>query len=170
MRRGERVLGRVQRGFTLLELVVVVVILGLAAGLVVPRLGRGFEGLEFARAARGLMSHVRRARAEAIARREVRLLVISPGEHLAWMEDRARWAPESPVAPAPSPPPTSFALPPGIRILPGDPGASPTERVLLTFFPGGESSGGRLLIEARGGRRLVVSVDPLTGLPALATP
>lgn len=167
---GGGTLERHARGFTLLELVVVVGIVGLATALVAPRLGRGFEGIEFARAARSLMAQVRRARTEAIARREVRQLVIAPREHLTWMEARADWAPESPIAAAETPPPESMAMPAGIRVLPGDERASPTARVVLTFFPGGESSGGRILIEARGGRRLLLSVDPLTGLPALAVP
>ena len=63
-------------GFTLMELLVVLAILGLALVLAMPTLGRMFPGLELRSEAHDLVNLLREARARAIGRNEEVTVVI----------------------------------------------------------------------------------------------
>jgi general secretion pathway protein H len=95
-----------QRGFTLLELIVVLLIIGLAAGLVAPAIGRSTDALRVRAEVAGFAAVLRHAREQAISTRRAHRVVIDPGEHqmrvLVGDEVRrtrpipARWIVESP--------------------------------------------------------------------------
>jgi general secretion pathway protein H len=140
-----------QRGFTLLELLVVLTIMAFAAAIVVPSLG-GPSTSELKSAARELASGLRYARGQAIVHRNEAALVLD-------IEGR------------------TFTVPPDTRVhrLPDKIGIKlftaqrdlVNEKVgAIRFFPDGGSNGGRITL-ATGERKFDVDVDWLTGRVAI---
>ena len=127
-------------GFTLLEMLVVMALLGLAMTLVLPRLGSGGPAVQVRGAARDLAAAARAAQLDALTRnRVVDLTVDAAGVHRDGRRLRE--------------------FPTGLRLdLPG----SEARSLALRFYPDGSSSGGAVDL-ALGPRRYTVAVDWLTG-------
>jgi general secretion pathway protein H len=70
-----------QRGFTLLELVVVLLIMGLAAGLAAPAIGRSTDALRVRAEVAGFSAVLRHAREQAISTRRTHRVVVDATEH-----------------------------------------------------------------------------------------
>jgi len=126
-------------GFTLLELLVVLVI---AAGLMAalpPLVARAMPSLHLTAAARTLADDLRRLRLAAIAgQREARLTVAPRGDGYG-LDGQGK------------------ALPEGVRLtLPAQAGG------VIRFFPDGSSSGGEMRLDLEGDSRHV-AVSWLTG-------
>jgi general secretion pathway protein H len=142
-----------RRGYTLIETVVVLLVLALAAGVAAPAIGRGLDAIRLRAEVAGVASFLRAARAQAIAqRRDVEVDIDADGQTLV------------------------RAGRPGATHRDGDPdravhhlsalvrvAADPPPARTVTFFAYGLSSGGRLRIESRDAVVYVVTVDPLTG-------
>jgi general secretion pathway protein H len=123
-----------QAGFTLIEMIVVIAIMGLLAGVVLVRQPWHSAGLDLDVTERALTSAVRLARARAIVQgRDVTVITGAGGFSL---DGGAVWA-----------------LPAGQAM----------SAVRLVFTPDGESSGGTVLL-ASAGARVAMSVNWLTGL------
>lgn len=129
-------------GFTLIEMLVVLVILGLALGLVAGFANRGHPGLDLSTAANQLASRLRLARAEAIARQAPVSFAAAPGGHGYWVDGKAH------------------ALPPTLTLAVRGPAA-------IRFSPDGSSSGGTVVLVDNGVVRSL-SVDWLTGRISMA--
>lgn len=70
-------LGRAgQRGFTLIEIIAVVVLIALATGLVAITVGTGLEGARIRAASKELVAALRYTRTQAIVKRESQALII----------------------------------------------------------------------------------------------
>jgi general secretion pathway protein H len=131
-----------EEGFTLIEVLVVLVILGLAVGLV---LGRGplrSAGLETRAEANNIAGALRSARSRAIAGDQSITVAVDPARHELRIGN---------TAPRP--------LSGGIAL------AAP--RAGITFAPDGSSSGGHIDL-ATGPFRMQVAVDWLTGRVSVA--
>lgn len=70
-----------QRGFTLLEIIVVMAIIGLASVLAASAMGGGFKGMQLKAAAKQIASNLRYTRAEAIQTGTPQRFVIDPHAH-----------------------------------------------------------------------------------------
>jgi general secretion pathway protein H len=124
---------RSQAGFTLIEMIVVIVILSLVAGLVLVRQPWHSAGLNTDATIRALGEGLRLARSRAIAQdREVTVVTASDGFSV---DGAAAWR-----------------LPPG-EVL---------SAARVIFTPDGGSSGATILLTV-GGRRIAVEVNWLTG-------
>ena len=122
-----------QRGFTLLEVTVVIAILGLVAGIIATRGPLRSERFELASSARILASTLRLARSQAIVSDRI-VAVVARGD--------------------------AFAIEGGpVSHLPR--GEVLSERRIL-FTPSGQSSGTTFVVAGRTGR-ILVSVNWLTG-------
>ena len=70
-----------ERGFSLLELIVVLAILALAAGLVAPSISRSTDALRMRTEIAGFSAVLRHAREQAITTRQAHRVVVEPAEH-----------------------------------------------------------------------------------------
>ena len=134
-----------RRGYTLIETVVVLLVLALAAAVVTPAIGRGLDSVRLRAEVAGVASFLRAARERAISQHvslevgidpEGRTLVVKGADGVRAVRH----------------------LSPLVHLE-----ADPPEARTVTFFAYGLSSGGRFWLEAPGAVAYVVTVDPLTG-------
>lgn len=140
-----------QDGFTLIEMIVVLVILGLALGLIVARGPMRSERLDIDAAAREMAGALRLARGEAIARNAPVAVVIDPLAHVYHVGD-------SPVRRLPA----GFALSVLSPVTPAGAAAG-----AIVFAGDGSSSGGRIELVGRTHRVSIVA-NWLTGRVSVA--
>lgn len=141
---GRRHLGRAP-GFTLLELLVVLLVVAVVAGVVVPSIGRGADAIRARADVARFAATLRRARQEAITAREPRAVVVDPAARRVSIvagPDGARAA---------------WPLPDELVVR-----SVPAASLEVRFEPHGVSSGGDFRITAHG-RQFRVTVDALTG-------
>jgi general secretion pathway protein H len=140
------------QGFTLLEMLIVLTLMGLLVAVVVPMFGEGVSTTELKSDARAVAAGLRQARGQAIAQRSDAMLVLDLGAH-------------------------SFSVPPDPRVhklaqrldlkLFTAQSDLVSENVgAIHFFADGGSNGGRITL-ASGERKLNVDVDWLTGRVAI---
>jgi general secretion pathway protein H len=137
--------------FTLIEMVMVLLIIGLGSALVVPLVEGGFEAREVRRAARQIAATMHFCRGEAVALGEPQELIIDPTQNSIHTTARKRWA----VL-------TDRAVIDDVR------GGQPLGDgvVQILFFPNGSTSGAEVVIASRRDRRdhrLRIDLDPLVG-------
>jgi len=133
------------RGFTLLELIVTLVVLAVAAGLVAPTIGRSTETLRARAEVAGFSATFRHAREQAITTRQQFTVAINPTNRLLIVttgEDEVRW---------------TRALSSRVDIRAETPGS-----LAVRFEPQGTSSGAEYRLSS-GKVAYRVSVDPVTG-------
>ena len=138
---------RAPPGFTLIEVVVVMLLVGLASAVVVPGVGRGVDAFRARAEVSGFSAFLRYAREQAVTRRVAQEVRIDPEARLVVLT-----AAGSEGARA------SRRIGQGIRV-----DATGPSGLVVKFLPEGRSSGGAFRIEGPGGRTYTVTVDPLTG-------
>ena len=140
------------RGVSLLELLVVLAIMALIAGLVLPTFGSGASTSELRSSARQLAAGLRAARSEAVSQRRETFLVLD-------LEGRRFKVDHNP---------REYALPPriGIKLFTAQHDIIDEKTGSIRFFPDGGSNGGRITV-ASGERKFDVDVDWLTGRVAI---
>ena len=139
-------------GFTLFELLLVLVLLGLAYGLAVPMLGAGSAGLDLQSASRQIAAGLRKARGTAVTeRREAVLMLDVDGRAFSVSGD-----------------PKIYALPKKIELARFTAQSEVVRDKIagIRFFPDGTSTGGRVTISS-GSARQEVDVDWVTGRVAI---
>jgi general secretion pathway protein H len=138
------------RGFTLVELTVVLFIIGIGTALAVPMIDAGLNSREVRRAARQIAATMHYCRGEAIATGTPQQLVIDPTEN-SIRTTGGRWAVLTDRA-------AIDEIAGGVPVGDGV--------VEILFFPNGATSGAEVVVASRRDRyqnRLRVSVDPLIG-------
>lgn len=148
MGRQQKVNPAQQGGFTIIELLVVMVIMALAYTLASPMISSGVSGTELKASARQLAAGLRKARSEAISRRQESSLTIDVEGHQFQLSGDAR----------------VYRLPKSVAVklftvqselVSGSAGA-------IRFFPDGGSTGGRITLSANA-RNYDVDINWLTG-------
>lgn len=139
---------RAARGFTLLEVLLVLVIVAAGYALVVRFTGAGVSGAELKSAARAVAASLRDARGTAIATQESAAMLVD-------LEKRTLQ-----VGGAGKP----RALPERLelKLYTAQSEVQDERRGAIRFYPDGSSTGGRVTVAA-GERKLLVDVDWLTG-------
>lgn len=163
------------RGFTLLELVLVVVVLSILAGLVVPQMAGSFPGVRVGKAAERVFAAAREARAHAALRglRTRLILDTDPAPQQFWLEEE-----RSPLT-APGvwteladredrhdelPDGVAFV---GVRVWDEDlPGSGRHE---ILFKPDGSADDTRIALAADSGEQRVVDIRGVTGRVRILT-
>ncbi|MEM7251180.1 MAG: GspH/FimT family protein [Pseudomonadota bacterium] len=135
------------RGFTLFELLIVLVLLALALGIVVPSLGGG-SATELRSAAADLSSALRKVRAEAMTRNRSVVLTLDVERKAIRIGDT----------------PSERRLPQGVEyeLFTADTERTGDTSGRVRFFPNGSSTGGRVTVSV-GERSLLVDIDWFTG-------
>lgn len=142
-----------RRGFTLIEVVVVLLIVSVALAVGVPAIGRGADALRVRAEAAGVANFLRAAREQAVTRnRGYEVRVDSKAGVLVLSPSGTNGTGDAPIVQA-----TRHLAAP-VRIE-----ADPPLRRTITFSPQGLSSGGRFRVESPGPRVYVITVDPITG-------
>lgn len=144
---------REARGFTLLEILVVLGLAAIILALVLPRLGGGLEGLRVRTASRQVAALLRGARVQAVARRQTVTVTADPRAGTLLVESAGRAGPSR-----------RLTLPAGIRLAVMDEAGRPRgdQAIRIRFSSRGGSDGGALGV-AGAGRLISIAVDPLTG-------
>lgn len=144
--------GRAGSGFTLLELLIVLMIMGLITALTIPVFGGGVSTTELKSAAREVAAGLRLARGQAIAQKAQAALELDvTGRAFRVLPD-----------------PRMHTLPAGIDIkLFTAQSDLVNDRIgAIRFYPDGGSNGGRVTLAA-GERKYDIDVDWLTGRVAI---
>jgi type II secretion system protein H len=139
------------RGFTFIEIMVVMAIIAIGAALAVPAIDAGFDSREVRRATRQIAATMHYLRGEAVSTGRVHRLRLNPGENAIETDDHARRA----VL-------TDRAI---IERIDGGQEAADGS-VDILFYPNGATSGADLVIASRRDRssnRLRLILDPLVG-------
>ena len=159
-----------EHGFTLLELVVTLAVIGLAATLVLPKLGDA-RGLALAAATRRLADTLAYARDRAILGGRPMRLVLDL--------DRGRWELGAPardpatIVPDASPAGRGAVLPAGVRLAAVTAGGTPSATrglAALDLEPDGDALPARIDLADGSGRRASVVVPPAGGRPVVQGP
>lgn len=140
------------RGFTLVELLLVLAIIAIAMLLGAGVIGRGMDGLRLRSSANGIAAQLRFTRAQALATGEPQRFTIDPAAH-AWQAPKDRHG----TVPARA-----------VIVFTGAREVQPTEgQGAIVFFPDGASTGGRVRLQ-QGAAAWQVDVAWLTGQVAVA--
>lgn len=138
---------RSSRGFSLIELIAVLTLIAVVAGMGVYSLSRNLQGAKTRAAARDLTAALRYTRGQAIIKHEQRALEID-------VEERSYQAPEKSVV----------QLPAGLdmKLLTAVTEQTGDSKGQIRFFPDGSSSGGRVTL-IRGNYEWRIDIAWLTG-------
>jgi prepilin-type N-terminal cleavage/methylation domain-containing protein len=140
-----------RRGYTLIEMVVVMAIIAVGMVLSLPMIESGFNAREVRRAARQIAATMHFCRGEAVALGKPQQLVLDPLKNGIFTTDWGRWAILTDRAVIE-------------RVNGGITGADGVVQIL--FFPNGSTSGAEVILANRQDRsrnRLAVKLDPLVG-------
>ncbi|MHB8880353.1 MAG: pilus assembly FimT family protein [Thermodesulfovibrionales bacterium] len=133
------------KGFTLLELVVVLFIAGLSAAVVIFSIGRLHEQTLFNQEARKVYQAARHGRETALLQRKEVILRIDEEANSYWLEDRNKNITGKH---------TVYK------------GASITGKDIV-FYPKGNSTGGSLTLRNAKGKEFHIEIDPILGTPSV---
>lgn len=136
------------RGFTLIEMLVVMTIMVLAYAMTAPMISAGLSGAELKAAARQITAGLRKARSEAVVRKnEVALTIDVENRQFELSGDKR-----------------VYRLPEKIEIslLTAQSELTDAKTGAIRFYPDGSSTGGRVTL-SWGERKYLVDVDWMTG-------
>lgn len=123
-----------EHGFTLFEMIIVLVVLGLVLGLVITHGPAHSQRLDLEAATRQVTLALRLARSRAISQERTAIVVFGAGGYRLDKDAPVEWASD----------------------------VSATGNRAINFTPDGASSGGRIVLHA-GDRQVAIGVDWLTG-------
>jgi len=140
---------RRQAGFTLLEIIVVLVIMAVAVAVVGVNMAGSSEGAELRAAARGLASGFRYARSEAIVTGREQVLIVDTDARRYWLTDDPGSAQE-------------IGESVSVELTTAESEVQGESQGGYRFFPDGSATGGRVTLTIGTDRRQV-DVDWVTG-------
>jgi prepilin-type N-terminal cleavage/methylation domain-containing protein len=146
------------KGFSLIELVIVLVIIGLSISLVMPYLSRFSKTIELKAAAKKISGILRYYRSEAIQQGKVHQVLFD--SNLREVRIQALELNEEKVLK------NKYPLPLGIQIREMDiPSPQyPADFPVIEFYPSGGSNGGSILLDSQDRKGFRISVHFLTGM------
>lgn len=137
-----------QHGFTLLEMILVLVIAATVAAVAVPNLEPALANMQLRAATRDIASALRYARGQALSRGREAVFSLDVDRHIYQVSGRRK----------------AYGLPISVQLglFTAETELSGQGQGSIRFYPDGSSTGGRVSLDAMGKRRLV-DVNWLTG-------
>ena len=163
------------RGFTLFELLIVLVVISLMSAMVIPRLSGHLSKLELKTAAKRTAAVLRYARNKAATdkvivsaafdfeNRKISVYAFPEFQKSLYKKDLSKKDKDSKVEPRITD--TIYPLPDGIGFLYEEEQTKNAEMttVSILFFPNGSCSGGTITLGNENGKRFKLKIDPITG-------
>ena len=154
------------KGFSLIELVVVMILLSLTGALVVPSLSRFSKGVEFKGAAKRVAAILRFSRSEAVNQGKVYQVFFDADLRQVRMQSVETEEGKTEGEPAQGK--TSqkiYSMPPDVQIkeVKVEEPEFPSELPTIEFYPNGGSNGGSVLLDGGDGKVFKITVFFLTG-------
>jgi general secretion pathway protein H len=155
-----------RRGFALVELVVVLVLIGLAMALVAPAFSRIARSVELKAAAQKISTILRYYRSEAVQTGKTQQILFDPDLRQVRAQaveiNIAEGELEKKEISAPS---KTFILPEGVQMkeLKIPTPQNPVDSPAIEFYPNGGSNGGSLLVDRLDHKGYRIKVNFLTG-------
>ena len=140
------ILMRKKQGFTLLELIVVLVIIGIVAGVAVPRFTGSLDSIRFRKTMNELVYFLREARIKAMATAKTTNVVFDLRGGYCWNEDKR-----------------IFIMPRGIEMFTNKFEAKDEQTRIFTFYPNGTALEDKLGFVCDN-MVAVLHVEPLGGM------
>ncbi|MCD6273599.1 MAG: prepilin-type N-terminal cleavage/methylation domain-containing protein [Deltaproteobacteria bacterium] len=151
-------------GFTLLELIIVMIIIGLMSVLVVPVIGGSLSNMELKTAAKKTASALRYCRNKAATQKTTYIAGIDFATNIISVENKKK-ASEKPGE-TDEPDLKTYKLPDGVhmeKIVSGDQEID-SGRFKITFFPNGSCSGGLITLAGTREKQYNINLDSITGI------
>lgn len=164
--------GAKNSGFTLLELLVVLMIMGIVSAFVGPKLAGSISNTDLRTASKKIAALLRYARSQATSQGVIcgilfdfekgRISIVTKQGRAEAAQDKDNSAEKEKEMVGRS---KTYNLPDGVRLEKAISGNSEIDSGLfeIIFFPSGSSSGGRVTLVNKRGRRYAISVDFITG-------
>lgn len=143
---------RGNKGFTLLELILVVALIGIASGIVVARFYRGTDQISLRTSAKEVSASLRYSRNHAVYERRPYAMIVSRTGYSIYTTVPSREG-DTEVKRV-----VKRALASGISADTGEEG-----EIRIDFYPLGDSTGGQIKLVNRAGSRLFIKVEQATG-------
>jgi general secretion pathway protein H len=164
-------------GFTLLELLVVLVLISILSALLAPRVGNSIRNMTLTGAAQKIAASLRYARSRAVSEKETYVAVLdfkksSLSILTAQGSAGVKTAKLSIDAKEESSRLKVYELPGGVQVAKTKSGEGEADSGLfqIFFFPNGSTSGGWIVLRNDVGKRCRIEVDVITGAVRLGDP
>ena len=154
-----------KRGFSLIELMAVLILISLSIALVTPSLARLSKSVELKGSAKKISAILRYCRSEAVNKGQTYLALFDPNrreirvQSTALKEEQEERGEEKAYE-------KTYTLPEGIRMKEVDVSSSQeaSESPRIEFYPTGGSTGGTIQLDAQDRAGYKIKVDFLTGM------
>jgi len=151
-------------GFTLLELIIVMIIVGLMSVLVVPVIGSSLSNMELKTAAKKTASALRYCRSKAAMQKTIYIAGIDFATNIISVENKKE-SPEEPEG-TDDPDIKTYKLPDGVyveKIVSADQEID-SGNFKITFFTNGSCSGGLITLAGSRDKQYNINLDSITGI------
>ena len=157
------------RGFSLLELIIVLVLLGLFTALMAPSFSRFSKSVELKGAAKKVASILRYYRSEAINKGKVYQVLFDSNLMEVKVQSIEGEDQEKTEKKEATGAPKAFPLPAGVQMkeLNFESTQYPSDLPAIEFYPNGGSNGGDILLDTRSQKGFKIKVNFLTGKVAI---
>jgi general secretion pathway protein H len=154
------------RGFSLLELIIVLIIMSFSIALIAPSLSRFSKSAEIRATAQKVSSILRNSRSEAVNRGEVYQVLFDLRSGAVSVRTIRPEEMETEETKDKKGSGRTFSIPGRIEIreMKTDPGQYPSELPAIEFYPNGGSNGGSFLLEGEDQRQYRLQVHSITGV------